>query len=257
MKKKSLTIFAFILMVNILFTNSTLAHENKDNIVIEYYNTIEDLDEIAKKAQPLDSITGIGKIFSTVNGKEVITNGLVEKVKKITNKETGEEEIFYRLTAYSDVLKEEDYSTGEYIIMGTKSDDRYDNSLSVRGWVRAEYTSTTSDKMSFSKVSKWEAKYSIADSSVTVSNPKVFVNGWGETLSGKMIQDCSGWVCAGVEKTVPINSQNVWHSLYTPWANEYLMETTGFGQQGGFVGTLKRPNGNSWTHEVKVNFGMQ
>lgn len=255
--KKTLIIFLnFLILLGLTLPLQASAEkkEKNEDIIVETFDTIKDINEIEKKVKKLDKVPELGVVTSTINGEEIPTYGLIEKVKSIKNVKTGDEEVTYRATIISGLTTKEK-SNGDISILSSGYDEEWDPSISVKGYVRTEYTKTTKDDITYTKVSKWEAKYYRGDTSVSVLTPQVFAYGWGETLDGDDVQDCNMLGCQADEKYVSIDSADTWHSLYPYWSSDYLSETAAFGQFGGFRATLKR-NTSTWDHEVSIRYGM-
>ncbi|WP_018130981.1 hypothetical protein [Effusibacillus pohliae] len=178
----------FILVLGLLllpYTSSTLAKssdvDTNQEEVVEQYSVTTDPVEIEKKAKDMH---GTAKI----DGKEVPTKSLVQPIKKVKNKVTGQIKTEYREDIIAYVPKDPGKTVGTQSFSGWPSGANYtesktDTSYSARVYLACKYSEYTYGGRYYVQVDWWWHMYDRLDSSVSITYPRFWAEAVGVSTS--------------------------------------------------------------------------
>lgn len=252
--KKRLTLTILVLTITLIFSSvvyaDTLSPKMDKKVVIEEYQTIEDIDELVKKAKTNVPLPNGEKLSGKVDGKEVPVYVTTEKVKKLKSSITGEESYIYLVSAITydttKDIREEPSSTNEGSFSIQSIDDQDRSWATTRIILRAYYEGGYQDGSWYHRVSKWEAWWDQLDFQTTYLSQNFTVQAKSENPDGDWVED-------SITKTLPL--QEKWYSQTPWWGSEYLAATRVMGQRG-FVEIKYRRGTATSTIKNEMNYGF-
>ena len=221
-------------------------------IVLEEYQTIENIDELFNIAKADVALPDNQRVKGKINGKEVPVYTATEKVKKLLDTKTGEESYIYRVTTFTydtfKNLKQNPASTnGTYSIQSLDTQDR--SWPTTRIILRAYYEGRVQndDGIYFYRISKWDAWWDQLDYQAWYTYQKFKLEARSEATDGTPVDDNSTY-------NINMPTQEKWYTLTPWWGNYYLAATEIDGQRGRVEIKVNRGT-NSWILENENNYG--